>query len=84
MAKSGSVGLKNPPRRTSSGLGGSQCSMPSDGESLWPFIAEVAFHENAVTTVPFGSTADEALRAAEALVRVGQRRRRGGEAVCSH
>ena len=82
MAKSGSVGLKNPPRRTSSGLGGSQCSIPSDGESLWPFIAEVAFHENAVTTVPFGSTADEALRTA--LVRVGERRRREQEPVCSH
>ena len=37
----------------------------------------MAFHENAVTTVPFGSTADEALRTA--LVRVGERRRRERE-----
>ena len=56
MAKSGSVGLKNPPRRTSSGLGGSQCSKPSEQQSA----LVVEFQANALTTVPFGSTADDA------------------------
>ena len=78
LAKSGSVGLKNPPRRTSSGLGGSQCSRPSEQQSA----LVVDFQANALTTVPFGSTADEALRTA--LVRVGERRRREQEPVCSH